>query len=248
MNTTVAGVLPGPDLHLPAHSVNQAVFEYFTRYDYESWKPPQIRRDWVTAWVGPGDFLDIGCGGYPVSMDVPDGLTRGVGADIAVRAVQRFRNYFKEFFFLDIEQATSDEVPELHSRFNTVIMSETLEHFRDPTKVLKTVSTFIAPGGRLLITYPNAFSIAQLMDRLLHGGVWHRFSDFHDGHVYLVPKRELERLFASAGFRIRYFDFRPSDVIAGFPKERTAGWKGFAKLFPSFLGHQFFYVLERIEN
>lgn len=236
----------GSDLHLPSHTMEESAVEYFSRYDYESWKPPQVRKDWVTAWVGPGEFLDIGCGGYPVSMDVPDGRTRGVGADIAVRAVQRFREYFKEFFFLDIEKVSAAEVPELCARFNSIVMSETLEHFRSPDEVLATVRTFLAPGGRLLITYPNAFSVAQGIDWFLHRGSWSRFRDFHDSHVYLVRKPELEALFAETGFKVVHFDFRPTDIIEGFPRETSSLWKRIASFIPSLLGHQFFYVLEAV--
>lgn len=240
----LSGLFLTPGLHMPSHMMDPKALDYFARYDYESWKPPQVRKDWITSWVGSGEFLDIGCGGYPVSMDVAGGTERGVGADISLNAVERFRTYFKEFFFLDIENAKPSDVPQLQKRFSSVIMSETLEHFSDPAQVLGTVKSFLAPGGRLLITYPNAFSIAQGIDWLLHRGTWKRFSDFHDSHVYLVRKRELEALFATLGFSVVHFDLRASDIAAGFPNEKNSLWRRVAAAWPSLFGHQFFYVLE----
>ncbi|MDP3727793.1 MAG: class I SAM-dependent methyltransferase [bacterium] len=231
-------------VRLYPHTLDTDAFEYFSKYNYGLWQPPQSRRDWIRQWTGPGEFLDIGCGGYPATMDVPSGGERGIGADIAPEAARRYRNYFREFYLFNIERIRLGEVPELAGRFNTVVMSETLEHFREPLAALRKAAAFLHPGGRLLVTYPNASSFAQLVDYYGHGGRWHRFRDFHRSHIYLVRKERLETLFAAAGLDIAHFDFRPSDIgIEGVPPESNRAWRMIAASWPSFLGHQFFYVL-----
>lgn len=226
-------------------SISPETFSYFKKYDYTNWKPPVIRRNWIKAWVQDGEFLDIGCGGYPVTMDVPNGKKRGVGADISLGALKRFRHYFREFLFLDIEHVREDETVQLCSRFKTVVMSETLEHFSNPLNVLGRVRTLLSPDGYLLVTYPNAFSFAQYVDWVLHCGKWKRFEEFHRSHIYLVRKSKLEELFKQAGYHTVHFDFRPSNLVGSFPSESNPFWKNITKFWPSFLAHQFFYVLER---
>jgi nicotinate-nucleotide adenylyltransferase len=181
-------------------------------------------------------------------MDVPLGNKRGVGVDIAPEAAEKSPHYFKEFYLFDIERIGEEEIPELLHRFHTVILSETLEHFRDPALILEKANWFLKPGGKILLTYPNAYSIAQGIDRIAHFGRWHRFRDFHRSHIFLVKKKELEGLFGRAGLRIVYFDLRPSDIIDHWPQEQNRIWRCVAKLAPSLLGHQFFYVLERQEH
>lgn len=239
------GIFQAKNVSLFLSSVNLETFSYFSKYDYSNWKPPLTRRNWIKTWVQDGEFLDIGCGGYPVSMDVASSKLRGVGADISLGALKRFRHYFKEFLFLDIEHVCPREATMLRKRFPTIIMSETLEHFSNPFNVLKRIRTFLSPGGRLLITYPNAFSFAQYVDWVLHFGRWSRFEEFHESHIYLVRKNILEDLFIQSGYRIVYFDFRPSNLVANYPNETNQLWKFIARFWPSFLGHQFFYVLSK---
>lgn len=233
--------------HVFEHTLNPKTFDHFSRYDYKGWVPPQIRKDFVRTWTGSGEFLDIGCGAFPVSMDVEGARQRGVGVDVAPEVIEAYAQYLKDLYLFDIENIALEEIPSFRSRFGTVILSETLEHFMKPLEVLRKLRTFIRPGGRLLVTYPNAFSIAQLLDYYMHGGEWSRFKLFHASHVYLVKKRELESLFQRAGFKMVYFDFRASDIVEGFPREQTRLWRHIASFMPSFLAHQFFYVLEREE-
>jgi SAM-dependent methyltransferase len=233
-----------PSTHNFSHCINTEAFEHFSHYDYKKWMPPKSRRNFVSNWIGDGEYLDIGCGGYPVTMDVADGKNRGFGADIAPEAARRYRHYFKEFYFFDIENIDLREIPQLCRRFSAVVLSETLEHFHDPRSVLLKVRRFLKPSGKLLITYPNAFGVAQYIDYLLHGGSWHRYKDFHESHIFLVRKNQLEKLFIEAGFEIVHFDFRASNVAGSFPSEGNRAWKYIACWMPSFLGHQFFYVLK----
>ena len=226
------------------HTIDSDTFKHFSNYNYEAWIPPKSRRDWINQWILPGEYIDIGCGGYPVTMDISDGRRRGVGVDVSEKAALRHKKYFKDFYLFDIENIELREIPDLLKRFETVVLSETLEHFRDPLPVLNKIKRFLRPGGRILITYPNAYSVAQYVDRATHRGRWHRFADFHENHIYLVRKHKLEVLFEKAGLVVKYFDFRPSDIIEGFPDEKSKFWKRIAQLTPSFLGHQFFYVLD----
>jgi len=127
------------------HTIKQEAFDHFSKYDYDSWKPPKARRDWVRSWVGEGEYLDIGCGAYPVTMDVKDGKERGIGVDIAPQAAHTYTEYFKEFYLFNIEKIKKEEVPGLVGRFSTVVISETLEHFHDPMTILEKLSWFLEP-------------------------------------------------------------------------------------------------------
>ncbi len=228
-------------------TLDPVVFDYFLRYDYESWRPPLVRRQWIATHVGVGEFLDIGCGAYPVTADVPGGQQRGVGIDVTPQAALRYRDHFAEFYLMGIDRVQPTEIPELLNRFETVVLSETLEHFHKPSLVLEQIKRFMKSEGTLLITYPNAFSIAQRFDYISHGGRWQRFRDFHRSHVFLTSKTRLEALFRTVGFSVIEFDFRPSSLIGLFPPETSRLWKSITRHWPSLFGHQFFYVL-RLTN
>jgi SAM-dependent methyltransferase len=232
-------------IHVFPDTLDEEKFAYFEKYDYASWVPPVSRRNWITQNINAGEYLDIGCGAYPVTMDIPGGIARGIGVDISPHAARLYSRYFKEFYLFNIARISPRSVPELAQRFPTIILSETLEHFAEPEKVLETIRAFLAPKGQLLVTYPNIYSIAQRLDRFLHGGAHSRFKTFHKSHVFLIHKKALDAFFSDHGYRIVHFDCRPSDIVEGFPSESNPVWKRVARAYPSLLGHQFFYILER---
>src|SRR3989344_282202 len=86
-----------------SNTLHSRFLEHFSHYDYDAWIPPKERRDWITRWVSDGEYIDIGCGARPVTMDIADGKNRGVGVDISSQAARVSKRYFKDFYLFDIE-------------------------------------------------------------------------------------------------------------------------------------------------
>ncbi|HEX8111327.1 MAG TPA: class I SAM-dependent methyltransferase [Kofleriaceae bacterium] len=83
--------------------------------------------------------------------------------------------------------------------FQVVTMCDYIEHVRDPRQTLALARRWLAPGGALAITTPDAGSPSR---RLLGTGWTH----YKIEHLYYFNKRNLERLLQEVGFtRVRFY-------------------------------------------
>lgn len=217
---------------------------YYSEYDYDLWKPAKIRLDWINHRVH-GRTLEIGCGADPL-ISGSDAEYK-MGMDLSLKAVREAAKKLDQAWMLDIDYTDEADLEELAGKFDTIVQSETLEHFAFPQRALGLSHYLLKKEGRLLVTYPNKMSMAMAVDYVVHGGKYGHFEPFHRGHISIVRKPVLEQWFEETGFSIVEQDFRESGIIAygntGWP--RGEQWKKFCSLAPSVMGHQFFYVLEK---
>ena len=105
--------------------------------------------------------------------------------------VQLERAYFEEF--------DTDE------RFDVIEMGFVLEHVNDPALVLRRFRRFLAPGGRVMVSVPNADSLHRLI-----GHAAGLLPDVHDlspadvalGHRRYFDPRSLDALLAACGLEV----------------------------------------------
>lgn len=86
--------------------------------------------------------------------------------------------------------------------FDVIVCADILEHLRNAPDVLSDLRGLLSPGGRLLLSIPNATYMGVLFGLL--GG---RFQRTQEGlldatHVNFFDRHGLERLVDNAGFRI----------------------------------------------
>jgi 2-polyprenyl-3-methyl-5-hydroxy-6-metoxy-1,4-benzoquinol methylase len=79
-----------------------------------------------------------------------------------------------------------------------VIAGEVLEHVPDAGRFLRGCRTLLGPGGRLLVTVPNACS-PKIGIRALMG-----LESVHPDHYVYYGPRTLTRTLSEAGFRVNY--------------------------------------------
>jgi SAM-dependent methyltransferase len=83
--------------------------------------------------------------------------------------------------------------------FQVVTMCDYIEHVRDPRHTLALARRWLAPGGALAITTPDAGSPSR---KLLGTGWTH----YKIEHLYYFNKRNLERLLRDVGFaEVRFY-------------------------------------------
>jgi len=223
-----------------------AYFVRFENFPYDDWKPARQRYDFVNAHVKGNSLLDIGCGYYPITEEV--NVERKVGIDVSRRAAEKAKKDFHQFYFIDITQTDKDLLRSQLGTFDTVVASEVLEHLENPGATIDKVAYLLNPRGRFIVTVPNGNSLAGNIDKLRNNGEYNRFKLYHRTHISLLKTQKWEALFKNAGLEVIAFDFRPSDLVEGFPRETTPGWKTFCRLAPNYFAHQYFYVLEKPEN
>lgn len=123
-----------------------------------------------------GRLIDIGCGEKPYKEVFASYTTEHVGVDHAdsphaLTSVDVF--------------ATADSIPLEDATFDTVLMSELLEHLEEPQRALAEAHRLLKPSGHLILTTPFMWVIHE------EPRDFFRFSPFG-----------LESLFSQAGFQV----------------------------------------------
>ncbi|MBI4919473.1 class I SAM-dependent methyltransferase [archaeon] len=223
--------------------IDATFFVKFKDFPYNDWKPARQRIEFINKYAKGKSLLDIGCGFYPVTTEVK--IPRKVGLDVSMKAARKSWTEFTEFYFLDLTQSSKEFLKKQLGTFDVIVASEFLEHIENPLDAIKKMAFLLNKNGRILLTMPNGSSIAGTIDKLRNHGTYNRFKLFHRTHVSFLKTQEWEELFYKAGLKIEVFDFRPSDFVDNFPKEKWNWWKKICALAPNYFAHQFFYVLKK---
>lgn len=102
----------------------------------------------------PARVLDIGCGtGVLLSVLTAAGYQRLSGVDFSAECVVETRAAVPRAHVWQ-HDLLSGPVPE----HDAIVMTEVIEHVGDPVAALGNVRESLAPGGRLLLTFPNRWA------------------------------------------------------------------------------------------
>jgi SAM-dependent methyltransferase len=139
---------------------------------------------------GSGRLLDIGCNeGRGLAIYAANGF-QAEGLELNRVAAEAARR--KGFVVHGVDIAALDPA----APYDVVVLSNVLEHARDPRAMLAAIHRIMAPGGRLCISLPNAAS--ALRERF--GADWINWHvPFHITH-FDAPI--LSRLLAQSGFAV----------------------------------------------
>jgi 2-polyprenyl-3-methyl-5-hydroxy-6-metoxy-1,4-benzoquinol methylase len=153
----------------------------------------QDRLDVVMPLLRGGSLLDVGCAsryGRPdwlhglLATEIPD----LVGLDIDEGTVKKLQS---EGY--DVRKADARDF-DLGRRFEVVFAGELIEHLDDVRGFLTSVRRHLAPGGRLVLTTPNAFYVANFVYR------WGGHGQVHPEHTCWYCEDTLRRVLAVNGF------------------------------------------------
>lgn len=110
--------------------------------------------------------------------------------------------------------------------FDLIIASEVIEHLVNPGGFLKCAAMHLAPGGRVLITTPNAYGFGFFLETL----VWNE-ERVNDDHTLTFSRKNMAWLMRKCGLRVAEFHWliQDSSILTGV--HNTAGAKFVAKIF-----------------
>ncbi|WP_075642011.1 class I SAM-dependent methyltransferase [Exiguobacterium indicum] len=121
-------------------------------------KKVRARVHWIVRQAKGEHILDIGCSGGVVPILLGREGKHVVGIDVLPEAIIEAKQALLE------EPTSVKEKVELHEanvmtytpdiQFDTVLMTEVLEHIGEPERFIARAVSFIAPEGRLVITVP----------------------------------------------------------------------------------------------
>ena len=145
--------------------------------------------------------LEAGCGtGATGALALKRGRAgRYVGIELFESAAARARNVLSEVVVGDVEAIEPDWQP---AEFDALILSEVLEHLREPWAVLRKLSRFVRPGGLVLASSPN-ISHWRVVRELVNG----RFplddqGVFDRTHMRWFTPESFVEMFEGAGFAV----------------------------------------------
>ncbi len=146
----------------------------------------------------PGRYLDIGCGsGYDLLRMRDRGWT--------VAGFEPSRQAAKAGLSAGLDIRTGGDLADARfeeSSFDLVTMFCVLPHVHDPLGVLREVARLLSPGGTLLLTVPNLWSL----NFRLFGGRWYHLDP--PRHLWFFSDASLREMAARTGFRVRGKRFR----------------------------------------
>lgn len=149
------------------------------------------------------NVIEIGCSAGVLAREFKklNPACRYLGIDIEPSYVDLARRYCDELGVANIEDATIDFY-NLHADKDCWVFADTLEHLRDPWKVLKEVRRVMPSHGVVVASIPNA-QHWSVFAKLSMGNFRYEDSGIFDRtHLRWFTRQTINEMFHDAGFSI----------------------------------------------
>jgi len=180
------------------YTVNPDSPLYLSGFIYET----KIRRDVerIASYVDVKQLrsiVDVGCGDaarlFQFRKILPDTECIGLDFQFQQQLVERARGQR-----ISLVESNESDLNGLRERaHDLMIMSQSLEHLRNPIAALERLRTKLAPAGMLLIETPHCGGLDYLLFRKRYWGGYHLPRHFH-----LFTKDSLARVAKRAGYQV----------------------------------------------
>ncbi len=172
--------------------------------------------------------LDVGCGNSRLPVELKEkGCTVAV-ADISPIVLDAFHKRGISAITMDLDAIT--ETKEIGS-YDYIIMSEVLEHTRNPEEILKTLS---AHTTHFMLTVPNTAFYKFRLALFFGGHAIKQWAHHPSEHLRFWSHSDFKDWLRGLGFIIEY-----TRASNGFASRRTSFFKD---LWPNLFGHQIVYL------
>jgi len=152
----------------------------------------------------PESVLDCGCGdGFLSALTVPI-VEKLVALDISFVRLQKYSGHPLLGKIPRVE-ADSCLIPFKEESFDTVLVSELLEHVEEDDLMLKQIWHSLKKGGRFVLSVPYK----EMINTVICPSCHHEF--FRHGHLHSYDKSKLFEQLKSAGFANIRFRFSNND-------------------------------------
>lgn len=177
---------------------NGALENYYSRYCYENesaWLIPEATRQSLRRvarslerYRRHNTCLEVGCGAGTAMRVMAELGWEAEGTELSTVAARKL-----EAEGFRIHTGAIEDVPLPAAQYDVIILSEVIEHLRDPQAALAHIREALRPGGAAYITTPNFNGISR---RAL--GVRWRVIDVPE-HLFYFTVASLAALLQSAG-------------------------------------------------
>jgi predicted TPR repeat methyltransferase len=133
--------------------------------------------------------------------------------------------------------------------FDVVVCADVLEHLAQPERLLERIRAWLAPGGTLLVSLPNAANITARAAILSGRFPYADRGLFDRTHLRFYTRATGRELIESAGFRVAAVEATAMPYELALPALSRSPWNGplrafarvSARLLPKLFGYQFVY-------
>jgi SAM-dependent methyltransferase len=153
------------------------------------------RRELRTMFIGdaaPGRLLEVGCGSgrFLARMRRAGWSVQGTDFDPVVAARVRER------YGMDIGVGDLRALGYPADAYDVVAMSQVIEHVHDPLELLMESRRVLQPGGRLVLSTPNARALAHRR----YGRAWRGLEP--PRHLHIFTREALAQVARKCGLRV----------------------------------------------
>jgi SAM-dependent methyltransferase len=125
-----------------------------------------------------GLLIDLGCNTVPLYVLYRKYVNEVICVD--------WENNNNENIFVDIYHDLNKKLPFPDNSYDTVILSDVLEHISEPSELCKEIARILKPNGHLLLNVPYYYSVHEAPFDFF------RYTEF--GLKYLIENSDLEIL------------------------------------------------------
>ncbi len=158
--------------------------------------------------------LDIGCGVGRLgeALKARQGC-RVVGIEYDRTAAELAADRIDRVVVGDADELEPDFLP---GEFDVVVCGDILEHLRDPDNLLRKARRWLSTSGLLVASIPNVRHRSVAASLLLGNWTYESAGLLDRDHVRFFTRREVEKLFYRAGFRV--------ESLGSIPGPGDGGW------------------------
>jgi 2-polyprenyl-3-methyl-5-hydroxy-6-metoxy-1,4-benzoquinol methylase len=153
------------------------------------------KKDLVDHFIHPNDIvLDIG---YSDTASRLHELIKARAKDVYGLDLYTPQQYKNNDHYIE----ASCENFSIPIQFDTIFAGDLIEHISNPGLFLQCCKKHIKPGGRLILTTPNAFSLFSIVEK-----VTHQEPNVHTDHTLYLNKPTIGMLLQKNGWQAERFD------------------------------------------
>lgn len=173
---------------------------------YYGFARPEVVQVITNNKLSTGKVLEIGCAGGATGKELKNKLPVQyyVGIDISPEAANLAKNHLDRVIVANIEETDlASEHGLKHDEFDLLLALDVLEHLYNPWDTLSELSSYVKPGGYVVVSLPNIQNIT-IVQELIKGNWQYQDAGILDAtHLRFFTLETAKKMFSGAGLSIK---------------------------------------------